>query len=173
MYSGDRLIEEIQRLNRNYSRRPAKLRAGTDGRAQGRTLKLISEHEGLTANELAVMMDMRAASITDKLNKLEVDGNIYRKRDMKDARFVRLYTTEKGRKALEKRKEENKNISRDFSNCLTEEEKALFIDMCQRLNKNLERIRQEELEEYRDVLRLERLREEARENNSAEEPKLG
>lgn len=140
------LLDAFQRLSRAFQRRPQSLRADTAGRAQGRTLKAVANNNGITASKLAAMLEIRQASLTAKIGRLEADGNVRRVRDKKDARLVRIFITDKGRKALAARIREDKKVAQSFSDCLSEEEIALFIDICQRLTDNVERISQEEKE---------------------------
>ena len=137
----DEVLDAIQHLVRNIKRRSSSLTPDSHARAQGKTLRLIEQYDGMRANELAEMLDIRPSSLTQKLDKLEAGGNIRRVRDRRDARVVRIYITEHGRYSLELRK---KDKIRDFSDCLTEEEKEFFCELCNRLSDNLERIREEE-----------------------------
>ena len=144
MSEKNEVLDAIQRLGRNIKRRSSVLTPDTHGRAQGKTLRLIEQNNGIRANELAEMLDIRPSSLTQKLDKLEEDGNIRCVRDRRDARVVRIYITDMGQEALEVREKEREQITRDFSDCLSEEEKEFFCALCDRLSDNLERIREEE-----------------------------
>ena len=141
------MLDAIQRLSRNIKRRSSS-RGSAHGRAQGKTLRLIAQNDGIRANDLAKMLDIRPPSLTQKLNKLEEDGNIRRERDLRDARVIRLYITEIGKESLRRRDLERDRVTRDFCDCLTPEEKALFCRLCGRLSDNLEAICQQEKEMY-------------------------
>lgn len=163
------VLDSFQRLGRNIKRRASITMPDTQGRAQGKTLRLIEEHDGIRANELAVLLDIRPSSLTQKLDKLEADGNIQRIRDRRDARVVRIYITEQGVEALEQRKRDREQIKQDFSDCLTEEEKKIFCELCDRLSNNLERIREEEKALHAGVTILKRENKEDDEMKDREE----
>lgn len=163
------ILDSFQRLGRNIKRRASITMPDTQGRAQGKTLRLIEEHDGIRANELAVLLDIRPSSLTQKLDKLEADGNIQRIRDRRDARVVRIYITEQGLEALEQRKRDREQIKQDFSDCLTEAEKKIFCELCDRLSNNLERIREEEKALHAGVTILKKERKEEDDMKNREE----
>ncbi|WP_027400396.1 MarR family transcriptional regulator [Anaerovorax odorimutans] len=163
------VLESFQRLGRNIKRRIPPTMPNTHGRAQGKTLRLIEQNDGIRANELAILLDIRPSSLTQKLDKLEIDGNIKRIRDRRDARVVRIYITDEGREALEQRKKERQQIKQDFSDCLTEREKEIFCELCDRLSNNLERIREEEKALYAGVTILKKEKQENEELEDMED----
>jgi DNA-binding MarR family transcriptional regulator len=160
------ILDAFQRLNRNIKRRYSFINPGSHGRAQGKTLRLIEKNEGIRANELATLLDIRPSSLTQKLDKLESDGNIRRTRDKHDARVVRIYITDKGKGALTLREKEKEKITEDFSDCLSKDEKAIFIELCNRLSDNLENIYEEQKALHASVLMLKK---EKTETNSESE----
>ena len=141
------ILDSFQRLNRVIKRRSALMNPDSYGRSQGRVLRIIAAHDGINARDLANLLEIKPPSLTVKLNKLEADGNIVRRRDESDGRFTYIHITPKGYAAINKRDEEKKHMKQDFCDCLTEEEKALFCDMCDRLSANLNRILDEEIRE--------------------------
>lgn len=121
-----------------------------NGRGQGSVLRLIYENEGLYAKELAEMLDIRPASLTNKLDQLEADGNIKRVRDPKDMRLIRLYMTEHGVQTLDTRKQLVANNKYDFVDCLTPQERELFDELCEKLINGMEEnYRQSQKNKYR------------------------
>ncbi len=146
--------DAIQRLGRNIKRKSSPTMPDTYGRAQGKTLRLIERNDGIVANDLALLLDIRPSSLTQKLNMLEQDGNIMRVRDRRDARVVHIHITEQGREALEMRDKERDKIKRDFSDCLSEDEKEMFCVLCDRLSDSLEKIREEERAMHADIVML-------------------
>lgn len=62
------------------------------------TLKFIAQSEGMTQKELTERMYRTKGATSTMLNKLERKGLVIRKEDEKDARLIRLYLTDEGRK---------------------------------------------------------------------------
>ncbi len=148
------ILDTIQRLERNIKRKSSPTMPDTYGRSNGKTLRLIEKNDGIVANDLALLLDIRPSSLTHKLNMLEQDGNIRRVRDRRDARIVHIYITDKGREALVIRDQERELIKRDFSDCLSEEEKEMFCEICNRLSDSLEKIREENKALHADIVIL-------------------
>ena len=135
------VTDAIQRLSRNMTRKTAQSPYG--GRGEGKTMRFIEANEGICVNELATLLDIRMPSLSEKLDKLEIDGNIRRIRDKRDARVVRIFITPKGRDVLEVRNRERTSFKEEFTDCLSEAEKKIFCQICNRLSDNLERLRLE------------------------------
>ena len=57
----------------------------------------ISTSEGTPATKIAPLMGLEARSLTRALKNLEEKGYIYKEKDAKDRRSVRIYLTEKGK----------------------------------------------------------------------------
>lgn len=150
---GKDILDSFQKLNRAVKRRSALMNPDSYGRSQGRVLRIIAAHDGINASDLANLLEIRPPSLTAKLKKLEADGNIIRCKNENDSRFTYVRITPKGYAAINKRDEEKKTVRQDFADCLTQEERALFCDMCERLSVNLNRILDEE-KQARDAERL-------------------
>jgi DNA-binding MarR family transcriptional regulator len=69
-------------------------------RGQPPVLFEVSAHEGLTQNELASLLEVTPATMTNLLQRIEEAGLIARCRDEKDLRSMRVYLTDKGRDKL-------------------------------------------------------------------------
>ena len=146
------ILDSMKRLNRVIKRHESVMNPISYGRGQGRMLRLIMDKEGITARELALLMDIRPPSLTEKLDRLEADGNAMRVRDRNDMRVVRIYITDKGRESVERRATEKNTVSRDFADCLTKEEKKLFCNLTDRLIKRMEQITIEEQAEKDNIV---------------------
>jgi len=120
------LFELIKKMNRMIKRVPAAANQDNASRGQGRMLHIIMKNEGIKSKELAALMDLRPSSLTEKLDKLETDGNIRRVRDQHDTRVVRLYITEKGKDAVSRSLREKENKNNGFSAYFSQEEKEQF-----------------------------------------------
>ena len=148
------ILDSIKRLNRATKRHAAVINPNSHGRGQGNTLRLVMENEGISSSELAFLLDIRPPSLTDKLDKLEADGNVVRLRDKRDMRIIRVYITEKGREVVIRREKEKALIRQDFSDCLSIEEKALFCSFCERLAISMEQFAKEERERRSNVIEM-------------------
>jgi len=145
------IMDSFQKLSRVIKRRSAIMDPDSYGRTQGRVLRIIAAHDGINARDLAAVLDIKPPSLTVKLNKLEADGCIIRSRDENDGRFIFIHITPKGYESLSKSDEKKKHSKRDFSDCLSDEEKRQFIDICNRLSENLTEIIDEELRQNKDI----------------------
>jgi DNA-binding MarR family transcriptional regulator len=89
-----RKVRRLERPDRNESRGSLRL------------LRKLANHEGLTARELAEMMDIRQPSLTEMLNRLERGGIVRREPDQQDHRKIRIYLQDEGREILERYQEQ-------------------------------------------------------------------
>ena len=139
------VTDHIKRLTRVMQRYSSKVNPSSQGRAQGRVLRIIYENEGLCAKDLAAILDIRPSSFTDKLDKLEEDGNVQRVRNRNDMRIVQVYITEKGKEVLRNRMKQKGVVMSDYTDCLSDEENDLFCSFCDRLTNRMEEIVEEEV----------------------------
>ena len=135
------LFDSIMKLNRNMKRCASISDPHSFGRGRGKVLKLIASHDGINGRRLADLLEIRPPSLTSRLKPLVEDGLIRKERDPDDARVVRIYITDAGRRALEKRKKGKKNVEVDYCDCLTDEEKVQLMELCERLANHLGEIR--------------------------------
>lgn len=135
---GQDMQQAFRRLNRNVKRRTGNMSPGACERGRGMTLRTICDNNGMRASDLAMLLDIRPPSLTEKLRKLEADGLIYRQQDRKDGRIVRVYITELGKEALTEKNDGLKQLNDDFAEILSDEEQKLFCEICHRLSDHLE-----------------------------------
>lgn len=150
------VTDAVQRLDRSLKRTSAIWAGDSFGRAQGRTLKVLAENDGIKASELAKLLNLCPSSLSEKLQKLEEDGNIERVRDKKDLRVVRVFITEKGRETVQKRRNATKAAKRDFTDALSADELRVFLELCEKLTDNLDSIYLEEKKKRVEILKLQR-----------------
>ena len=127
----------IKKLNRALKRWEAAKKTPDDCRGQGALLWLIMENEGITARELAMLLEVRPPSLTEKLNKLEAEGFARRIRNPKDQRVAHCYITDKGREVVARNIEKREKSLLDV-HCLTSEESEQFIALAENLSACLE-----------------------------------
>jgi len=140
------VVESIKRLNRVMKRQTVNINnnASANAYGNGRILRIIMENEGIIVKDLAKLLDIRPPSLTEKLVKLEANGNVLRVRDNRDKRILHVCITEKGKEAVSLSAEKKGVADREVSDCLSAAEKALFCDLCDRMSDNMEAIVEEE-----------------------------
>lgn len=69
--------------------------------SNGRIITVVHDHDGMTQSQLADYLSIRPQSLTRALSDLEKEGLIYRKRDEKDHRIVKVFIDQKGRERYE------------------------------------------------------------------------
>jgi DNA-binding MarR family transcriptional regulator len=101
-------------------------------------LTRICENPGINFIDLTILLKIDKTSTTKAIQKLETEGYIERKRDIKDKRIIRLYPTEKGLESYSNLiDEENRNIAICFKN-FSEDEKNIVTEMIIKMSKNIE-----------------------------------
>lgn len=79
--------------------------------ATGFVLLHIDNKLGTPATKIAPLMGMRATSLSRILKKMEEELLIYRKKDKKDGRLVKIHLTDKGKE----KRDIAKKVVRDFN----------------------------------------------------------
>lgn len=69
-------------------------------RGQNRVLQLIADNDGLNQKELAELLDIRSASMSELLNKLERSNLITREKDKADKRITHVFLSADGRELV-------------------------------------------------------------------------
>jgi len=77
----------------------------------------IDKENGIPATKIAPSLGMEAHGLSRILKNLEEEKLIYRKKDEKDKRLVKVYLTEKGKEA----KEIAKSVVKKFNNTIKQE----------------------------------------------------
>lgn len=100
---------------------------------QLRMLALISALDVPTQQRVLEFMQIRPASLSEMLSKLEKGGYIVRTRDEKDKRNVVITVTEKGKTVNEKSYDKQKARAVRAFDVLTEEERQQFHTILRKL----------------------------------------
>lgn len=79
------------------------------------------------ATAIAAAQKVTAGTLTTAVNLLEKKGYLERRRDEQDRRAVRIYPTEKGRRADELHTNFHKEMVDDVLSVLSEEESQVFL----------------------------------------------
>lgn len=125
------LIAAIARLSRMIRRHPVE--KDSLGRMSFHVLRAVPENEGIRATELAELVNVRPASMTEALKRLERDGYVIREKDAADSRAKRVFITEKARAQLEERMLGQQAENNRLLSCLTDEEADMFLTVCGKL----------------------------------------
>ena len=131
------ILECIMRLSR-ATRRSRKQGHGA-GRGAFRALAILEKNGKMRAGELAECLDIRAASLTEALAKMESRGLVDRGRDEADSRIVMVSLTKKGSEELAKGRLLHKEISKKLRGALTDKELADFSVISEKLIAALEK----------------------------------
>lgn len=111
-------------------------------RGQGRILSILKLQPEITQKEMTYLLDMRPQSLGELLNKLEKSGFITREPSEADRRVVIVKLTEAGAEEAEKLSQVEEETIFDT---LTDEEKAQFEAIIEKLTATLEAEMPEEL----------------------------
>lgn len=91
--SAGKIIDELSRASHIFFQHQFK--DYSIGHAQVRTLRFISNNNGITQVELTKYLKLDKSSVTSQLNNLEKNGYIFRSISSKDARIHTIYITDK------------------------------------------------------------------------------
>lgn len=110
----------------------------------GHAMDILAANEGVSSRELAELLDIRPSSLTELLTRLESEGIVARTPDENDRRVTRVSLTDKGRELAAEMNAEHEQRKAKASACFTDEEAAMFCEMCERLGAHLEGIAKED-----------------------------
>jgi len=130
MGAQDHIYEQILGLSRAIRRRPDNGEISSLGY---RITHEVMRQEGIRALDIANKLDVRPASLTDLLRKLEEKGYITRERDKDDSRIFHIYSTEKTRADHENWVRERQEQNRKLAECLTAQEAETFCAVSEKL----------------------------------------
>ena len=106
--------------------------------AVGRLMACVSENPGVSSRELCEMLDLRPSSLSEMLRKAEEDGWILKAADEEDRRIQRVTLSEKGLQFIARMRDEREKDNERKAACFTDEEKAQFCALCNRLSDHIE-----------------------------------
>ncbi|MGI6033722.1 MAG: MarR family winged helix-turn-helix transcriptional regulator, partial [Coriobacteriales bacterium] len=96
---------------------------------QLRVLEALEGEDKLTQSELRGKLDIRAASLSELLTKLEDKGLIVRERNEADKRSIDVYLTDLGADCISEAKEHRKKMAEKMLGALSEEEKQQLSNL--------------------------------------------
>ncbi|MBQ8955192.1 MAG: MarR family transcriptional regulator, partial [Clostridia bacterium] len=115
-----------------------------DGRnaSQGRVMRILSQHDGLSQRELQEGLGIRPGSLSELVTKLEDKGLLQREQDGEDKRRVLLHLTDAGRAAASEAPSPRERDSR--FDVLTEQERDSLRAILTKLLESREQLKPEE-----------------------------
>ncbi|NLO37189.1 MAG: MarR family transcriptional regulator [Clostridiaceae bacterium] len=128
------LLAALDRLMRLLRRRPVQ---GHGGRGTYRILKILSGGQGIPTRELAVQLDMRSASLNEKLAVMEQAGLIRRYRGQNDQRVFMATIEPAGQAWLNTLRAERVKTMHRIGDSLTKEEIQQLTDLANKLGEGL------------------------------------
>ncbi|WML34428.1 MarR family transcriptional regulator [Clostridium sp. OS1-26] len=131
--SSDELLIALNKFINMYQRSLYRTRAHyTPYRGQVRLLNIIAQNDGLNQKELAEILDVRAATLSELLDKLERSNLIRRTKDEVDKRKMRVFLTPDGLEFLKEFENQN-DFSEQVFESLSSEEKYSFYNTIKKL----------------------------------------
>mgnify|MGYP000205122312 CR=1 FL=1 len=103
--------------------------------SQGRVLKIVTSHDGISQKDLGRIMDIQPGSLSELIAKLEKSGLIHKEPDDNDKRLQMVYATDAGRKAFNDIKSEGAEEGKDFFDMLEESEKDTLLALLDKILK--------------------------------------
>jgi DNA-binding MarR family transcriptional regulator len=106
--------------------------------AVGRLLDCVAENPNVPSRDLCEFLDVRPSSLSEMLARAEGDGLLTRTADEEDRRIQRINLSEKGAALIAEIKKARSREFEEKTSCFTEEEKAQFCALCNKLSEHLE-----------------------------------
>lgn len=130
----DQLFELFHRVVHGFVRghhhhhKPGGLHPG-----QGRILAILAEKDRMTQRELMDMLQVRSASLSELLQKLDRHGFIIREKDETDRRNVILSLSDRGRDAIDEHRQARQERVESLFSALSEDEQGALADLLAKL----------------------------------------
>jgi DNA-binding MarR family transcriptional regulator len=108
------------------------------GDSAGRLLACIAGNPNVSSRDLCEILDLRPSSLSEMLTRAEGEGWITRAADEEDRRVQRIDLSPKGKSFVEEMESAREKDYQRKTACFTDEEKAQFCALCNRLSEHLE-----------------------------------
>ncbi len=118
--------------------RPGPGGLGRPAPAIGRLLSCLAENPHVSSRDLCEILDLRPSSLSEMLTRAEGEGWITRAVDEEDRRIQRIDLSPKGKSFVEEMESAREKDYQRKTACFTDEEKAQFCALCNRLSDHLE-----------------------------------
>jgi DNA-binding MarR family transcriptional regulator len=113
-------------INRMYNQQGLKYDLST---STGFVLLNIDSKNGTPATKIAPLLGMEPRSLSRMLKNLEDKGLVFRRTDVKDKRFVKIYLTELGKEKKDIAKKTVKRFNQVIKNEIPEEKLRTFFEV--------------------------------------------
>lgn len=134
------VIFAFLKLSRAMRRCPPERREMPFPPAVGRLLECVAANAGVSSRDLCEMLDLRPSSLSEMLSRAEADGLITRTADEADRRMQRITLAPAGQAVVAEMESARNRDAEKKTACLTEEEKAQFCELCNRLSEHIEKL---------------------------------
>ena len=106
-------------------------------RGQPPVLLVLGEKDGQTQSALCEKLNIRAASLSTILQRMEQRDLVRRQSHQNDHRAVEVYLTEEGRMLMHQAREALEDLEDEMLYAFSDEDKELLYQMLQRMKANL------------------------------------
>ena len=106
--------------------------------AIGRLLSCLAENPHVSSRDLCEILDLRPSSLSEILARAENEGWIIRTVSEEDRRMQRVNLSDKGKSFIAEMHEAREKDAARKTSCLTDEEKAQFCALCNKLSEHME-----------------------------------
>ncbi|EAU43302.1 hypothetical protein FP2506_10671 [Fulvimarina pelagi HTCC2506] len=104
---------------------------------QDTVLTAISENEGITLKDLAILLSVRPPTVTKTIARLSAQGFVEKRLASSDTRQSCAFLTVEGRMAAKKLKSLRKQLRRTALRGLSEKQQKTFLKLLKRVETNL------------------------------------
>jgi len=117
---------------------------GGASRGMMRLLAVLSKNPGISPKELAEHLEIRPASLSERIRKLEEEGIVRRDTDEGDLRRIKVSIMPRGEAILKETRAMREEDRKLITEVLTEEEQKMFCQISEKLVNAMESIRKED-----------------------------
>lgn len=126
-YTARMLHRELQKKLENYD-----LHWG-----QPKLLNFLEVHDGSTQHEIGEWLDLRPATLTRMVGRMEESGYLRREKDARDKRIVRVYLTDKARRTNQELRREMDLYEQEAFSDFSESDRELMRHWLGRIRENI------------------------------------
>ncbi len=117
---------------------------GGSSRGMMRLLAVLSKNPGISPKELAEHLEIRPASLSERIRKLEEEGIIRRDTDEEDLRRIKVTIMPRGEAILKETRAMREEDRKLITEVLSEEEQKMFCKISQKLVNAMESMRKDD-----------------------------
>lgn len=138
------VLGSAMRLVRTMKRRE-RLEGGAS-RGMMRLLAVLSKNPGISPKALAEHLEIRPASLSERIRKLEEEGIVRRDTDEGDLRRIKVTIMPRGEAILKETRAMREEDRKLITEVLSVEEQKMFCQISQKLVNAMESIRKEDVD---------------------------